>query len=289
MLELAIERGCAQSIIRAMNPIRRMRFTQAFALVLGGLALPAFSYAQRPDQPPRVAPPSCEINLMGLGNVSGSQAYVRLRYEVEALTAAQESLAGMDAALKDLDDSTSPTMGLAGMITGMNQAHDSLTCASYIVGQYRPPTQDDETTSAILVSVFNREANCVSDSLAHGKEQLLRSASQQSNATKLKDAERISARTAAQNQAATDLLEVTTFSLLRAVDTSDAHAKTAEYLAMSWLSGPIYLGEARPWPTRTKVGKRAPTQHPQRLFRRCSRSTSAGTDRSAPCQWRSHG
>jgi len=200
------------------------------------LAAGAFSHAShapRPDQPPRVAPPYCEINLMGLGNVSGSQAYVRLRYEVEALTAAQESLAGMDAALRDLDGSTSPTMGLAGMITGMNQAHDSLTCAAYIVGQYRPVTEDDETTRAILISVFNREANCVSDSLAHGKELLLRSASQQSNATKLKDAERISARTASQNQAATDLLEITTFSLLRAVDTSDAHAKRAEYLAMS--------------------------------------------------------
>lgn len=129
---------------------------------------------------------------MALGNVSDSEAYVRLRYEVEALTAAQESLAGMDAALRDLDDSTNPTMGLAGMITGMNQAHDSLSCAAYIVGQYRPVTADDETTKAILISVFNREANCVSDSLADSKEQILRSASQQSNATKLKDAERIS-------------------------------------------------------------------------------------------------
>lgn len=216
-----------------MIPIRRTRFARGVVLALGALLLPAFSYAQRLNQPPRQAPPSCEINLMGLGTVSGSQAYVRLRYEVEALTAAQESLAGMDAALKDLNDSTSPTMGLAGMISGMNQAHDSLTCAAYIVGQYRPVTKDDETTRAILISVFNREANCVSESLAHGKEQLLRSASQQSNATKLKDAERISARAASQNKAATDLLEITTFSLLHAVDTSDAHAKMAEYLAMS--------------------------------------------------------
>jgi hypothetical protein len=58
---------------------------------------------------------------MGVGNVSGSQSYVRLRYEVEALSTAQESLTGMDAALKDSDGSTSPTMELAAMITGIPQ------------------------------------------------------------------------------------------------------------------------------------------------------------------------
>jgi hypothetical protein len=122
---------------------------------------------------------------------------------------------------------------LAGIITGMNQAHDSLACAAYVMGQYRPTEEDDKNIRAILVSVFNREANSVTDTMAHSKEQLLRSTSQQSNAVKLRDAERISARTALQNQAAMDLLEATTFSLLRAVDVSDSHAKTAEYLTMS--------------------------------------------------------
>jgi hypothetical protein len=209
-------------------------FCRASLLALVALLpLATFCQSRPPEQPPRVAPPSCDINLMGVGNVSGSQSYVRLRYEVEALTAAQESLTGMNSALRDLDDSTSPTMGLAGMITGMNQAHDSLDCAAYIVGRYRPTEEDDKTIRGILISVFDREANCVADTIAQGKEQLLRSASQQSNAVKLRDAERISARTTTQNQAATDLLEVTTFSLLRAVDISDPNAKKAEYLTMS--------------------------------------------------------
>jgi hypothetical protein len=195
--------------------------------------LATFSQVQRLDQPSRVAPPSCDINLMTVGNVSGSQSYIRLRYEVEALSTAQESLAGMDAALKDLNGSTSPTMALAGMITGMNQAHDSLACAAYLMGQYRPAEEDDKNIRAILISVFNREANSVADTMAHSKEQILRPASQQSNAVKLRDAERISIRTALQHQAATDLLEATTFSLLRAVDISDSHARTAEYLTVS--------------------------------------------------------
>jgi hypothetical protein len=203
-------------------------------LALMALLPPAtFCQAQRPDEPPLVAPPSCGIYLMSVRRVSGSQSYVRLRYEVEALTAAQESLEGMNAALKGLGNSTSATMGLAGMITGMNQAHNSLTCAAYIVGQYRPTEDDDKTIRGILISVFNREANCVADTIAQGKEQLLRSAGQQTNAVKLRDAERISARTETQNQAATDLLEVTTYSLLRAVDISDPNAKKAEYLSMS--------------------------------------------------------
>jgi deoxyguanosine kinase len=37
--------------------------------------------------------------------------------------------------------------------------------------------------------------------------------------------------------------------------------------------------EVRPWPTRTRVEKRAPTQRPRCLFRRSSRSTSVETDR----------
>lgn len=208
-----------------------LRFVLIVLMTLSPAAI--LCQAQRLDQPPRVAPPSCDINLMTVGDVSGSQSYIRLRYEVEALSAAQESLAGMDAALKDLNGSTSPTMALAGMITGMNQAYDSLACAAYLMGQYRPTEEDDKNIRAILISAFNREAKSVADTMAHSKEQILRPASQQSNAVKLRDAERISARTALQNQAATDLLEATTFSLLRAVDVSDSHAKTAEYLTMS--------------------------------------------------------
>jgi hypothetical protein len=210
-----------------------MRFRRNAVLVLVALLPPAVFCQVALDQPPRVAPPSCDINLMGVRNVSGSQTYVRLRYEVEALSTAQESLAGMDAALRNSEGSTSPTMELAAMITGMNQAHDSLACAAYLMGQYRPTEEDDKNIRAILISVYNREAKCIADTMAHSKEQLLRPTNQQSNAVKLRDAERISGITTLQNQAATDLLEATTFSLLRAVDVSDPHAKTAEYLTMS--------------------------------------------------------
>ena len=52
-------------------------------------------------------------------------------------------------------------MALAGMITGMNQAQDSLVCAAYLMGQYRPTEEDDKDIRARSISVFNREAKGV--------------------------------------------------------------------------------------------------------------------------------
>jgi hypothetical protein len=160
-------------------------------------------------------------------------SYVRLRYEIEALNAAQESVDGLTTALKDFDSASSPTIALSTLITGANQAHDSLLCASYLMGQYRPVDRDDKMIRAILISAFNREAQAVTEVMAHTKDQFLRPANQQSTAVEFHDAERISAMNAQQNEAAGDILQTTTFSLLRAIDNSDPNAKTTEYLALS--------------------------------------------------------
>ena len=187
-----------------------------------------FGQSAHLDRPPVTAPPSCGINLISLARVSGSISYVRLRYEIEALNSAQESVDGLTTALKDFDSASSPTIALSTLITGANQAHDSLLCASYLMGQYRPVDGDDKMIRAILISAFNREARAVTELMAHTKDQFLRPANQQSTATEFHDAERISAMNAQQNVAAGDILQTTTFSLLRAIDNSDPNAKTTE-------------------------------------------------------------
>jgi hypothetical protein len=121
---------------------------------------------------------------------------------------------------------------------------------------------------AILISVFNRVAKCVADTMARSKEQLLRPTSQQSNGVKLRDAERISARTALQHQAATDLLEATTLSLLRAIDISGPHAKTTEYLTMSRDERADVLTKSATVADANKGAEKTPTQRPQLSFRR---------------------
>jgi hypothetical protein len=51
-----------------------MQFGEKAVLALATLVpLANLCQAQRLDQPPRVAPPSCDISLMTVGNVSGSQ------------------------------------------------------------------------------------------------------------------------------------------------------------------------------------------------------------------------
>lgn len=214
-----------------------MRFSVPSAALVTTLAFavscPAFDQSARLDRPPAEAPPSCGINLASVSSVSGSMSYIRLRYEIEALNAAQESVDGLKMALKDFDSASSPTIALSSLITGVNQAHDSLLCASYLMGKYRPVDSDDKMIRAILISAFNREAAAVTGLMAHTKEKFLRPANRQSTAVEFHDAERISAINARQNEAATDILQTTTFSLLRAIDNSDPNAKTTEYLALS--------------------------------------------------------
>jgi hypothetical protein len=214
--------------MRFSVPPAALAITLAFAL-----SCSTFGQSARLDGPPAEAPPSCGINLASVSSVSGSVSYVRLRYEIEALNAAQESVDGLKMALKDFGSASNPTIALSSLITGVNQAHDSLLCASYLMGQYRPVDKDDKMIRAILISAFDREAATVTDLMAHTKEQFLRPANRQSNAVEFHDAERISAMNAQQNEAATDLLQTTTFSLLRAIDNSDPNAKSTEYLALS--------------------------------------------------------
>jgi hypothetical protein len=158
-----------------------------------------------------------------------------LRYEVEALEVAQDSTGQLRDGLKEFNGGGTPTVAISGLITGMNQARDSLLCAAYLMGQYDAATEDENTIKVILISAFNREAVAVTDILALIKEQMSRPINQGSNAETFNDAERMSAITAQQHEAVEDLVQSTTFSLILAVDNHDPNAKTTEYTVLSYM------------------------------------------------------
>jgi hypothetical protein len=153
---------------------------------------------------------------------------------IEALSSAQEAVTGMASSMKEFDAATNTANALAPLITGTDEAKDALHCAAFIMSQYPDADEDDKTTKVIGVASFNREADAMADLIAHIKEQFLRPvAVSRSNATQVRDAERISKINESQNKAATDILHMTTFVLLRSVDLTDKTVKTTPYLAVT--------------------------------------------------------
>jgi hypothetical protein len=213
--------------------LKSARFN-ALIITLMTLA-PASLSCQNPslDQPPATPPVACYTRLISLSSVGGTQSYTRLRYQMTALEVAKDSTGQLQNGFKELNGGGTPTVAISGLITGINQARDSLLCAAYVMGKYSATSEDESTIKTFSVAAYNREAGAVLDMLTLIKEQLSRPSHQGSNADTLHDAERISAITAQQNEAAEDLLQTTTLSLLLAVDTNDPNAKTTEYTLLS--------------------------------------------------------
>jgi hypothetical protein len=198
--------------------------------------VPSYSQTHHPrvSKEPSSPPESCALPLIQLHDVKGSNAYIRLRYLIEALTSAQEAVTSMASGLKEFNAATDIANALAPLIVGTDQAEDALHCASFIMSAYPEGDNDDRLTKTIGVASFNREADASADVMAHIKEKFLRSSAvSQSNATHVHDAERMSKITESQNKAATDLLQVTAFVLTKSVDLSDKEAKTTPYLAVT--------------------------------------------------------
>lgn len=165
--------------------------------------------------------------------VSGSPSYIRLRYLIEALNTAQGSVTSLDEALKNFNSAATPTLALAAVFIGAKEAQDDLRCAAALINKYPSSADDDKTIKTALVSAFNREADVVADVTADSKNRILNPAKMQTNTSQLRHAERIAARTASQNEAATDIAEATTFAILLSIESSDPTAKTTEYLAVN--------------------------------------------------------
>jgi len=193
---------------------------------LYGFTLSASAQRERLDIAPETPPSSCGIALVTIATVTGSPAYVRLRFQIDALSSAQEGVTAMAAAQEEFKRETnSPAVSMSSLFTGLGEAHDNLLCAASIIDRYKPTDPDDKTAKVLLIVAFNQEAEALADLQTHVKEQFVRPAQENTAATQLKDAERITAMNKLQNEAVETLSQVAVLSLMEAVDVSDPNAR----------------------------------------------------------------
>jgi hypothetical protein len=175
---------------------------------------------------------SCMLTIGSLSSVSGSPSYLRLRWEIEALAFAQESVTTMEHGLEEFKAADTPSLALSSIITSHNEGRDYLWCAAAVMDRYKPTADDDRLIKRLLVQGYNQEAQVAIDVLADMKKQYL-GTGQQTKAATLKHAEHLSAIHALQMEAGESLVEMTTMSLMLAVDLSDVKAKNTAKTLMS--------------------------------------------------------
>lgn len=176
-------------------------------------------------------PTSCRLTVVSLTHVDGSLAYRRLKYHIEALNLGQEAVESLGHAYEEIQKANDISSLLSSLLPATDEAKDDYSCAAYIT-QISPTDVDNKAFTSILAKAYETEAAVLNDIVAHTKEQMLRS-SPPTKVQQVHDAERSAVRTKKQNEAATNILEMTTYTLLLSVDLSDKNAKTTEYLAMT--------------------------------------------------------
>lgn len=220
------------------------------------LLLPVTVFAQTPepryDVPPAVPPLSCSFRLAELASVTGPIAYQRLAYQLKALQSAQSAISALQAGMAGLAKEEGPALWMSAVFTGTKTAHDALLCSASIIAKYTPVDETDGNTKTLLIVAYNQGAAAVADLEAHSKEQFLRSEQDRTQATLVKDAERITAMTALQSEAASTLAEMTSFSLLLSVDTSNPNAKDTKQTLIPCTQYPELLKQSTVLSQQTK-------------------------------------
>ncbi len=221
-------------------------------LLLLPLAVSAQTPEPRYDVPPAVPPPSCGFRLAGLGRITGPPAYQRLAYQLKALQSAQGSVSALQAGMAGLQKEQTPALGMAALFTSTKQAHDALLCSASIIAKYAPVDETDSNARTLLIVAYNQEAAAIADLEAHSKEQFLRSESDRTPATQVKDAERMTAISSLQSEAASTLAEATSLWLLLSVDDSNPNAKDTKQTVISCAEYPALLKESTALAKQTK-------------------------------------
>lgn len=196
------------------------------------------------DLPPEVAPASCGMRLAVLGNVTGPPGYLRLAYQLKALQTAQESRSALQDAMAGLQKGRTPALAMSALFTGTKQAHDDLLCSVSIIAKYAPVDENDSNARTLLIVAYNQEAAAIADLEAHTKEQFLRTDTEMTPATQVKDAERMTAISSLQSEAASTLAQMTSFWLLLSVDVSNPHAKDTKQTVIPCALYPSLLKES---------------------------------------------
>ncbi len=141
---------------------------------------------------------------------------------------------------------------MSALFTGTQQAHDALLCSASIIAKYTPVDETDSNTRTLLIVAYNQEAAAIADIEAHSKEQFLRSEADQTPATQVKDAERMTAISSLQSEAVSTLAEVTSLSLLLSVDDSKPNAKDTKQTVIPCAQYPSLLKESTALAHQTK-------------------------------------
>ena len=206
----------------------------------------------RYDIPPAVPPPSCGFRLAQLGRIAGPPAYQRLAFQLRALQSAQVAVSALQAGMEGLQKEQTPALGMAALFTGTKQAHDALLCSASIIAKYAPLDETDRNTRTLLIVAYNQEAAAIADLEAHSKEQFLRTETVRTPAIQVKDAERMTAISSLQSEAASTLAEATSLWLLLSVDDSNPNSKDTKQTAIPCSDYPALLKESTALAHQTK-------------------------------------
>ena len=223
-------------------------------LILSSLPISIAAQATEPryDVLPAVPPPSCGFRLAALGRITGPPAYQRLAYQLEALQSAQEGVSAPQTAMAGLQKEQTPAFGMAALFTGTKQAHNALLCTASIIANYAPVDETDSNARTLLIVAYNQEAAAIADLEAHSKEQFLRSEADSTPATQVKDAERMTAMSSLQSEAASTLAEATTLWLLLSVENNNPNAKDTKQTVIPCAAFPALLKESTALAQQTK-------------------------------------
>lgn len=221
-------------------------------LLLVPLAVAAQTPEPRYDVPPAVPPSSCGYILVGLGRITGPPAYQRLAYQIKALQSAQGSVSALQAGMAGLQKEQTPAFGMVAFFTSTKQAHDALLCSASIIAKYAPVDENDSNARTLLIVAYNQEAAAIADLEAHSKEQFLRSESDRTPAIQVKDAERMTAMSSLQSEAASTLAEATSLWLLLSVDDGNPNAKDTKQTVIPCAEYPALLEESTALAQQTK-------------------------------------
>jgi len=192
------------------------------------------------------------LSLAELGNVNGPSGYRRLAYQLKALRTAQGAVSALQAGRTDFLKERSASLGMSALFTSTEQARDALLCSASIIAKYTPVDETDSNARTLLIVAYNQEAAAIAHLEAHTKEQFLRGNADQTPATQVKDAERMTAIGSLQNEAASTLAEVTSLSLLLSVDDSKPNAKDTKQTVIPCAQYPSLLKESAALAHQTK-------------------------------------
>lgn len=217
---------------------------------LGQNHVPPSIFPQTPTQPPASLPDGCSASLIAnLGIVQGTDSYLFMRREIEALRLGHEASQELQAALKGSSDTTGNSAiemhQLVQLITGLTDAQNTYLCGSFLLGALPAKDDEHEVAKKMLISVLNRMA--LNTWMLDEQMQKIATDLQTSKANPtVETAEVISSLLENRKAAGTDLIDAAVMSGLLTIYTGDPNAKTTEYVAVSCSERDTLLGKLSP-------------------------------------------